>query len=314
MIKALVTGGAGFIGSHLVDRLLKDDYEVTVLDNFQTGREENLGQHLKNKRLKILRMDLNDDLTDIFYLGKFNLVFHLAAVPRVQFSIKEPKTAHIANVDGTFNLLMVANTFNVERFIFSSSSSVYGEQDKLPLVETMLPNPVSPYALQKQIAEQYCRLFTKVYNVPTICLRYFNVYGPRQNPSGDYANLIPGFFEGFLRGKLPIINGDGEQTRDYTFVSDVVEANLLAVRAAKECDGEVFNIGGGSNVPINLVVEKIKALCKSQAKVSHGPAVLEPRHTLANSTKAKKLLGWRPKVTLDAGLAKEYEYFVKNTT
>jgi len=227
MAKYLVTGGAGFIGSHLVDRLLKDGHEAVVIDDFSLGKKENLSAR---PRLKIYKKSICEKLDLIFKQHRFDAVFHLAALPRVQFSIAHPRQSHEANVNGTLNLLIAARDRGVKRFIYSSSSSVYGNQTILPLVETMTPNPMSPYAFQKLAGEHYCRLFAELYGLETVSLRYFNVYGPRQNPDGAYAGQIPKFFSKLLAGETPVINGDGKQTRDNTYVDDVVEANLASLR------------------------------------------------------------------------------------
>ncbi len=304
----LVTGGAGFIGSHLVDRLLVDDHNVIVLDDFSLGKKENLPKH---KNLKIYKKSICDNLTQIFKKHKFDAIFHLAALPRVQFSIAKPRESHEANINGTLNLLMTAKDAGVKRFIYSSSSSVYGNQSILPLVETMSAKPISPYALQKYVSEEYCRLFALLYGLETVSLRYFNVYGPRQNPEGAYSGQIPKFFSKLLKGETPVINGDGTQTRDNTYVADVVEANILASkRVSDTLFGEAFNIGGGRNTSVNETSRLIVDLIKSKIKPTHGPAVIEPKDTLADTRKAKKILGWGPKTSYEDGLTATYEYFI----
>ncbi len=301
----LVTGGAGFIGSHLVDRLIADGHSVVVIDDFSLGKEGNIPAR---PELTLYRQSITEDLSNIFRKHRFDAVFHLAALPRVQYSITYPRESHEANANGTLNLLISARDAGVKRFVFSSSSSVYGDQPTLPLNESMHPLPMSPYALQKLIGEHYCRLFAELYGMETVSLRYFNVYGPRQNPDGAYSGQIPKFFDKLLRGETPIINGDGEQTRDNTYVADVVEANILA---AKEGNiwGDYFNIGGGQNYSVNATAIKILALTKSLLTPTHGPAVIEPRNTLADVAKAKSALGWEPKTDFETGLQKTYEYF-----
>ena len=307
----LVTGGAGFIGSHLVDRLLLDKHDVTVIDDFSTGQVENLA----SRRVKIITAHITDDLSSIFKKYQFDVVFHLAAIPRVQLSIDHPAKTHHTNINGVFNLLMACKEFKVKRFVFASSSSVYGNQAKLPLEETMIPNPVSPYALHKLVGEQYCHLFNSIYGLDTVCLRYFNVYGPRQNPSGDYSNLIPKFIVKLQKNEVPQIRGTGDNTRDYTFVDDVVEATLWAGKLTnKKVIGQVINIGGGKNHSINEVAKRIVALTKSEARPTHGPAVIEPKDTLANIKKAKKLLGWKPRVSFEEGLRRTVSYFSKTAS
>lgn len=306
----IVTGGAGLIGSHVVDRLLADNHRVIVIDDFSSGKEENLLQHKDNPNLIIERMSICEDLSDIFGDEKIDAIFHLAAVPRVQYSIKFPMETHEANVNGTLNLLNACREYGVKRFIFSASSSAYGDQETLPLFETMNPSPMSPYALHKLIGEEYCKMFNFLYGLETICLRYFNVFGPRQNPEGDYACLIPKFITKIHNGEQPSINGDGEQTRDFTFVDDVANANILAAKTTDEkCFGEVFNIGGGDNHSVNEVTDKILKISGKNIEPIHGPAVIEPHDTLADISKAKEYLGWEPQVSFEEGLKKAWEYF-----
>lgn len=318
----LVTGGAGFIGSHLVDRLLAEGHEVVVIDDFSLGKKENLAKH---KDLKIYKKSICDNLAVIFKKHKFDAVFHLAALPRVQFSIAKPRESHEANINGTLNLLIAARDAGVKRFVYSSSSSVYGNQPTMPLVETMTAKPISPYALQKYVGEEYCRLFALLYGMETVSLRYFNVYGPRQNPEGAYSGQIPKFFSKLLKGETPVINGDGRQTRDNTYVDDVVAANIAAALFPTRPPlygkgevqegyiwGEAFNIGGGRNTSVNDTTKMILELVKGSIVPTHGPAVIEPKDTLADTRKAKKILGWEPKTSYEDGLQKTYEYFMKS--
>ncbi|MBI3559339.1 NAD-dependent epimerase/dehydratase family protein [Candidatus Gottesmanbacteria bacterium] len=212
-MRYLVTGGTGFIGSHLVDRLLTNDHEVLVLDNFFAGKEENLVQHKNNSSLKIFKQSVTEDITDVFDQGKIDAVFHLAALPRLQFSIDHPIEAHNVNINGTLNLLQACRNFGIKRFILSSSSSVYGQHDKTPLVETLPPHIIVPYALQKLTSEYYCQIYYQLYGIETIILRYFSVYGPRQNPRGPYGQAVPKFFDNVIHHQPPSITGDGTQTR-----------------------------------------------------------------------------------------------------
>lgn len=300
MKKALVTGGAGFIGSNVVDGLIDKGYEVVVIDNLYSGKLENV-----NSKAKFIKEDICNDLNDLFEKEKFDCVFHLAAIPRVQFSINFPEKTHNENINGTFNLLNLCREHKVKRFVSTSSSSVYGDQKIMPLVESMETKPISPYALHKLVGEHYCKLFYFLYGLETISLRYFNVYGLRQDPNGDYACLIPKFVELARKGEVLNIHGDGEQTRDFTHVKDVVAANILAAETDnKECFGEAFNIGMGDNKSVNEVTSAIlKALNKTDvAKVVHGPSVIEPKDTLADISKVKRLLGWEPKVSFEDGL------------
>lgn len=291
----LVTGGAGFIGSHLVERLLKEGCRVTVIDDLSEGKWANLPKH---QNLVKYEGSILDNISKI--VAGQDVIFHLAALPRVQRSIKYPRETHDVNVDGTLNLLLAARESGIKKFVFSSSSSVYGDQDQLPFTEDMKPNPMSPYALHKLIGEEYCQLFSKLWGLETICLRYFNVYGTRMSPDGDYANLFPKFIKLMSQNKIPVINGDGEQRRDFTYVSDVVEANLLA--AESDIKDGVFNIGQGRSFSVNEVTAIINKFMGKNIKPIHGPAVIEPRSTLASRTKARKFLGWEPKVKFEEGI------------
>ncbi len=309
-MKYLVTGGAGFIGSHLVDRLMVDGNMVTVLDDLSLGRRENIDQHKKNSNYKFVKKSITSKLDSLFKEGKFDAVFHLAALPRVQYSIAHPAETHEANVNGTLNLLLAARDHGVKRFIASSSSSVYGDQKTMPLDESMEPKPISPYALHKLVGEHYSRLFHLLYGMETVSLRYFNVYGPRQNPDGAYSGQIPKFFVKIMKGEVPVINGDGEQTRDNTFVEDVINANVLASKTRNDMVfGQAFNIGGGQNTSVNKTTELILELTKSSIKADHGPAVIEPKNTLADTSKALKLLDWEPKTPYERGLEITYQYY-----
>ncbi|MBI2034511.1 MAG: SDR family oxidoreductase [Candidatus Levybacteria bacterium] len=293
----LITGGAGFIGSHLTERLLKEGCRVTVVDDLSEGKWENLPKHPK---LIKHEGSILDDMTKLV-AGK-DVIFHLAALPRLQRSIAEPWQTHRVNVDGTLNLLLAAKKHKVKRFIFSSSSSVYGDQDRLPFTEDMKPNPLVPYSLQKLIGEEYCQLFSNLWGLGTISLRYFNVYGPKMNPDSPYANLLPKFIKLMSQDKSPTINGDGNQTRDFTYVSDVVEANLLAARSSVK--GEVINIGRGENISVNKVVVLLNRLMEKNIQPIHGTPVVEPRASLAGTTKARDLLGWVPKIKFEEGINK----------
>lgn len=306
----LITGGAGFIGSNLVDKLLSLGHKLTVIDDFSSGRMENLAGHKDNSNLKIIKKNICENLEDIFKSERFDAVFHLAALVSVPYSIEHPDESHEVNANGTFNLLMNCRKFGVKRFIFSSSCSVYGEQDTLPFTEPMKPNPISPYALSKLICEHYCKIFNFLYNLETISLRYFNVYGPRQNPEGNYACLIPKFITLVKNDRTPTINGEGKQTRDFIFVSDVVEANLAALDTQdKSCFGEVFNIGTGQKISVNEVADSIIRLSDKSIKPIYGPAVIEPHDALANIEKAKSILNWQPKFLFEQGLAETFKFF-----
>lgn len=292
----LVTGGAGFIGSHLSVRLLKEGCRVTVLDDLSEGTWENLPSH---PNLVTIKGSILDNVSSIVK-GK-DVIFHLAALPRLKRSLDEPWKTHRVNVEGTLNFLLAAKECKVKRFIFASSSSVYGNKNKTPFTEDMLPDPLVPYSLHKVIGEQYCRMFSRLWGLETVSLRYFNIYGPRMNPDSPYANLLPKFIKLISQGKTPVINGDGRQKRDFTYISDAVEATLLAA-TAPSVSGEIFNIGFGKHISVNQVVRTLNKLMGKHIKPKHGPAVIEPRVTLASNGKARTMLGWIPKVSFEQGV------------
>lgn len=293
--KALVTGGAGFIGSHLAERLLKEGCRVTVLDDLSEGKWENLPKH---KNLAKIKASILDDVSEC--VKGQDVIFHLAALPRLKRSLDNPWQTHRVNADGTLNMLLLAKKYRIKRFIFASSSSVYGDQDSLPFTEDMKPNPLVPYSLQKLVGEQYCKMFSDLWGLQTISLRYFNIYGPRMNPDSPYANLLPKFIKLMSQDKQPIINGDGTHSRDFTYITDAVEATLLAGRSS--LSGEIFNIGRGENISVNKVAKILNRLLGKKIKPIHGPEMIEPKTTLASNTKACKLLGWKPKVKFEEGL------------
>jgi len=290
--KVVVVGGAGFIGSNLVDGLVKKGYEVHVVDNLCAGKKENV-----NKKAVLHIADIRNpsELTDLFCGAQY--VFHLAALPRVQYSIEQPRETHEVNITGTLNVLMAAREAGVKRVVYSASSSAYGDQKEMPLRESMLPRPMSPYGLHKHVGELYCSVWSEVYGLPTVSLRYFNVYGPRLDPDGAYALVIGKFLKQCAEGNTITITGDGTQTRDFTHVRDVVQANILAAEGEVVGRGEVINIGAGENASINQIAKLIGG------KVEHIAARLEPHDTLADNSLARELLGWKPQVSLEEGIA-----------
>lgn len=290
--KVVVTGGAGFIGSNLVRELVKKDFDVHVIDNLAGGSREVVDAGATLHELDIRNLE---SIIPVFTGAQY--VFHLAALPRVQFSIEFPEETHSVNVTGTLNVLIASEKAKVKRVVYSASSSAYGDQKTMPLREDLPANPKSPYGLQKHVGELMCRVWSEVYGLPTVSLRYFNVYGPGQSEKGAYALVIAKFLKQKREGGALTITGDGEQTRDFTSVHDVVRANMLAAEAAGVMNGEVFNIGAGNNYTIKKVAELIGGA------VEHIPERLEPKHTLADNSKARKILGWEPKVTLEEGIA-----------
>lgn len=294
--RAVVTGGAGFIGSHIADALIAEGYQVHVIDNLVAGKKEHV-----SPKATLHVLDIRDVTAIAPVISGADLVFHCAALPRVQYSIEHPEETHEVNVTGTFNVLWAAKEGGVKRVIYSASSSAYGDSDVLPLHEDLRAQPISPYGLQKYIGEQYARMFFDVYGLPTVSLRYFNVYGPRLDPEGPYALVIGRFLALRREGKPLTVTGDGNQTRDFTHVRDVVRANLLAAVSERVGRGEVLNIGAGKNISINALADLF-----SGERV-YVPARKEPRHTRADNTRARELLGWEPTITLDEGIAELLE-------
>ena len=292
MKKVLVTGGAGFIGSNLVDKLINKGVEVIILDDLSTGKKENL--HPKAKWFNVSLQNLDSGL----YFQGVDIVFHLAALARVQPSIKDPISFNTVNVGGTLKVLHYAYEAGGKRVIYSASSSCYGDTEIFPTPETSPTNPLSPYGLQKYIGEQYCKMFSEVYGLDTCSLRYFNVYGEKMNLEGAYKLVLGIFAKQLIEGKPLTITNDGNQRRDFTYVGDVVEANILAATYQSNLKGKSFNIGNGSNFSVNEVADMLGG-----EKV-YGEKRLEPFETLADNTKAKKILGWEPKGDLPTWIKK----------
>ncbi len=297
MAKILVTGGAGFIGSNIVDALIEKGHEVLIIDNLSTGRKENI-----NPRAKFFEADLRnyDEIHPIFEGVDF--VFHEAALPRIPLSIEKPRESNDINITGTLNALVAAKFFGVKRFIYAASSSALGGEATLPMREDAPCDPLNPYALQKYVGELYCKIFSSIYHLPTVSLRYFNVYGPRQPREGSYVPVIGIFLTQKSRGEKLSIVGDGKQTRDFTHVFDVVRANISAMESDKVGRGEVINIGAGRNHSINEIAEMIGG---EAAHVSGRPG--EMQDTLADITRAGELLSWQPEITLQDGIKKLLE-------
>lgn len=291
MEKVIVTGGAGFIGSHIVDELISRGYEVHIVDDMSAGKPENV-----NPKAILHKLDSREgeSLHSIFAGATY--VFHEAACPRVQYSIEHPYITNDINVNGLLSVLEACRLNGVKRLIFASSSSIYGEPEILPTGEDMPINPMSPYATHKYIGEVYLKLYSKIYNLETVCLRYFNVYGPRFDPEGAYPLVIGFFLKRMKEGKSLTITGDGSQTRDFVHVRDVALANLLAMKSDKVGNGEVINIGGGKRYTINYIANLIGG------NIEYISPRLEPHDTEADISKAKELLDWQPTVTLEEGI------------
>lgn len=305
---ALVTGGAGFIGSHIAAALIANGVRVRIIDDLSTGYRENISElggdvdfvHASAADENALRKALED----------VELVFHEAAIPSVPRSVESPRQTHIASVDSTFSLLLAARERRVKRIVYAASSSAYGDQPTLPKVEDMLPEPLSPYAVAKLVGEYYCQVFTRVYGLETVSLRYFNVFGPRQDPSSQYSGVISRFIAALLSGERPVIYGDGEQSRDFTYIANVVDANLRAAETTKGI-GAVINIANGERISLNELLKEVQELTNTtKASVEYKP----PRagdvlHSLADITRAREMLGFQPRIGLREGLQLTIEWW-----
>lgn len=306
--KFLITGGAGFIGSNLADGLIRQGGKVRIIDNFITGHRQNLEEI--GGDFDFIEGDVNDELKLNQAMEGVETVFHQAALPSVPRSVANPKETHEACVNATFKLLLAAKAAGVRRVVYAASSSAYGDQPTLPKVETMRPEPLSPYAAAKLMGEYYCQVFSRVYNLETICLRYFNVFGPRQDPSSQYSGVISRFVDALMTGKTPVIYGDGEQSRDFTFIQNVVNANILAAQTTKGI-GEVMNCANGERVTLNELLEVLK---KITGKESVQPEYREARagdvkHSQADNRLARECLGYEKLVGLEEGLQKTIEWW-----
>ena len=305
----LVTGGAGFIGSHLVERLLADGAVVRVLDNFSAGTPANLAFASGTDRLEIVEGDLRDLAVVERVMRGVRVVFHQAAMRSVPRSVKDPLAANENNVTGTLHVLQAARTAGAQRVVYASSSSVYGDRPELPKREDQPPAPVSPYAVSKAAGEQYAAVWARLYGVETVGLRYFNVFGPRQDPASEYAAVIPRFILWALAGEPLEVHGDGTQSRDFTYIENVVEANLLASRAAG-VGGEVFNVGCGRRVSLLDIVARLESLLERSLARRHTPSRAgDVPHTLADVAKSKRLLGYVPLVDFDEGFRRTVDSF-----
>ncbi len=308
--KYLVTGAAGFIGSNLIDALLKDGNEVVGVDNFITGKRKNIKPFLSS--IQFIEGDIRDIKTCRDVCNGVDYVLHQAALGSVPRSIEDPISSNEHNITGTLNMLVSAKEAKVKRFVYASSSSVYGDTEILPKVETMNTNPLSPYAVSKYVSELYGKLFWSIYGLPTIGLRYFNVFGRNQDPDGMYAAVIPRFIKKILSGESPEIFGDGEQTRDFTYIDNVIQANLRACQANEEAFGEVMNIGAGGRISINELTSKILSLLDSNILPKNVSARDgDVRDSQANIEKARKLIGYKPEISALEGLERAIAWYQK---
>ena len=312
--RVLVTGGAGFIGSHLVEGLLSEGFAVRVLDNLSTGQRSNLSfvRGLPTEQFELFQADLEDDDARARAVAGVGTIFHLAALPSVARSVAEPLESHLVNATGTLALLVDAQEAGVERVVYASSSSVYGESAVLPKKEEMRPDPCSPYAVAKLTGEYYCSIFDRTYEMACVALRYFNVFGPRQRPDSDYAAVIPRFLQALTAGEPPVIYGDGLQTRDFTFVGDIVAANLRAMRAPREACGNAYNVACGREVSLLGLLEILQGILGSSVSPRFEAARAgDVRHSVADASRARTGLEWTPAVTLEEGLRRTLRGFAQ---
>jgi UDP-glucose 4-epimerase len=308
MARYLVTGGAGFIGSNIASELVQRGETVRVIDDFSTGRRENL-EDIADK-IEFIEGDIGDPELVKEAVSGVDYVLHQAAIPSVERSVRDPVGTNRANVDGTLSLLVASRDAKVRRVVFASSSSIYGDSPTLPKTEDMMPNPLSPYAASKLIGEYYCKIFQNLFGLETICLRYFNVFGPRQDPTSQYAAVIPLFITAVASDRQPVVYGDGLQSRDFTFVENVVEANLLACSAPKEATGQVYNIACGERFTLLELLDELgDILEKKPQPVFNAPRPGDVKHSLADITRAKKDLGFEPKVSFAEGLRRTVPWF-----
>jgi len=304
----VVTGGAGFIGSHIASALAASGARVRVLDDLSTGHRENLDEI--GGDVDFIQGSVADEKVLSKVLEGAELIFHEAAIPSVPRSVEEPRQTHVASVDGTFSLLLAARDQGVKRVVYAASSSAYGDQPKLPKTEHMPPDPLSPYAVAKLVGEYYCQVFTRVYNLETVSLRYFNVFGPRQDPTSQYSGVVSRFISALLGNEQPMIYGDGEQSRDFTYIDNVVGANLSAA-SAKDAAGKVINIANGERVTLNQLLSVLKELTgKTDVTAEYADArVGDVRHSLADISRARKLLNYESKVDLREGLKRTIDWW-----
>jgi len=306
----LVTGGAGFIGSNIAERLVKQGKRVRILDNFSTGKRENIAA--LQDEVEVIEGDIADLSVCNQAVSQVEFVLHQAALPSVPRSISDPVASNRSNVVGTLNMLQAAKEAGVRRFVYASSSSVYGDSEVLPKVETMSPAPLSPYAVSKLAGEYYCRVFYHLFGLETVCLRYFNVFGPRQDPTSQYAAVVPKFVTSLLRGEAPQIYGDGEQTRDFTYIENVIDANLAGTEAA-DCAGGVFNIACGRRITVNRLAELLAEYLGVSIPGFHlDRRAGDVRHSLADIGAARRVLGYEARIGIEEGLRRYCEMALRD--
>ncbi len=310
MEKFLVTGGAGFIGSNICSKLVSQGCFVRVVDNLLTGKRENLSAIIE--KIEFIQADMGDESIARSTMKGIDIVLHQGALPSVPRSVDDPAATHRHCVDATFTLLLAARDAGIKRFVYAASSSAYGDTPTLPKVETMPANPLSPYAVAKLVGEYYCSVFYKVFGLETISLRYFNVFGPHQDPTSQYAAAIPAFVTAILKDKPPTVYGDGLQSRDFSYVDNVVEANLLAARA-KETHGEVVNIACGAAVTVNEVIAIVNEIVGKEVEpVYTDPRQGDVKHSLADISLAEKIIGYKSVVPFKQGLEKSIDWYREN--
>jgi len=307
MYKYLVTGGAGFIGSHIAEELLHRGHSVRIVDNFSTGKRENIAPFLG--KIDLIEGDIKDFEVCQQAVKDMDFVLHQAALTSVPRSIEDPLLTNEVNITGALNLLLASRDAGVRRFVLASSAAVYGDNPGLPKKENMEGLPLSPYAASKRMGELYCQVFNRAFGLSTVSLRYFNIFGPRQDPSSQYASVIPNFIGKMLKEEKPVVFGDGEQSRDFLYVSNVVEANILASQAG-DVSGEVFNIGSGERTSVNSLVVKLNEVLDKEIK----PTYEEPRpgdikHSYADISKARKMLKYEPSVSFSEGLGETVRWY-----
>ncbi|MCP4634405.1 MAG: SDR family oxidoreductase [candidate division Zixibacteria bacterium] len=306
----LVTGGAGFIGSNIVQRLIKDGKEVRIIDNFSSGMRSNIESLLND--IDFIEGDIRDFWTVVKAVKGVDYIIHQAALPSVPRSIDNPLTSNEVNINGTLNILEAAKFYNVKRVIYASSSSIYGDTEIMPKEESMPPSPLSPYAITKLAGERYCQIYHQLYGLETVALRYFNVFGPNQNPHSQYSAVVPKFILALFNGKSPIIHGDGTQSRDFTYIDNVVNANILAC-FVKDAVGHIINIACGMEYDLNMIFNKLNNIIGTDIKATysaHKPG--DVKRSLADISKAKVLLGYKPEIDLQEGLLRTVDYFKNN--